>query len=99
VTEDWAIAAPEAAKTANAYSNYIIHKVVQRCRKYSAHQLHSCALFLYGIKHTTFQIETHQFLQTTQTEMIGKLSEKFANNLHTTNQTQFAIATIQLYAC
>jgi hypothetical protein len=69
VTEDWAIAAPEAAKTANAYSNYIIRKVVQRCRKCSAHQLQSCALFLYGNKHTTIQIQLHHFLQTMQTEM------------------------------
>ena len=69
VTEDWAIAAPEAAKTANAYSNYIIRKVVQRCRKCSAHQLQSSALFLYGNKHTTIQIQMHHFLQTMQTEM------------------------------
>ena len=69
VTEDWAIAAPEAAKTAKAYSNYIIRKVVQRCRKCSAHQLQSCALFLYGNEHTTFQIQVHRFLQTMQTEM------------------------------
>ena len=68
-TEDWAIAAPEAAKTAKAYSNYISRKVVQRCRKCSAHQLQSCALFLYGNEHTTFQIQMHQFLQTMQTEM------------------------------
>ena len=69
VTEDWAIAAPEAANTANAYSNYIIRKVVQRCRKCSAHQLQSCALFLYGNKHTTIRIQLHRFLQTMQTEM------------------------------
>ena len=69
MTEDWAIAAPEAAKTAKAYSNYIIRKVVQRCRKYSAHQFQSCALFLYGNKHTTLQIQMHYFLQTMQTEI------------------------------
>jgi hypothetical protein len=69
VTEDWAIAAPEAAKTAKATSDYIIRKVVQRCHKCSAQQLQSCALFLYGNKHTTIQIQLHHFLQTMQTEM------------------------------
>ena len=64
VTEDWAIAAPEAAKTARAYSNCIIRKVVQRCRKCSVHQLQNCAIILYGNNNTTLQIDLHQLYQT-----------------------------------
>lgn len=85
VTLDLAIEVPEMTdNAAKAYSNYIIRKVVQRCRKCSAHQLQSCAIILYGNEHTTFQIQLQRFFANNANGnvlvIVGIVCKQFAHN-------------------